>query len=250
MDLLDIFASEQALSAQLDLFGARRERPFDKLRFHIFFDQLFRKVRIHIPRERYDDVRGIVALGDVCAKILAREAAHVVARPEDRAAVAGRPVIGLGEHVQAQIVRRVLHHRDLFQDDPLFPVHLRFGEGRMQDEIGKDLERFFEMFGCRFCIIAGRVFGGESVGLRPDAIHRVGDLKRVSFRRPLEHHVFDKMGDAVFLFRFEAGAGAAESVAALSDAIVWSGFFVGMIHRCLPAFAWSRMRRASAIIIS
>ena len=76
----------------------------------------------------------------------------------------------------------------------------------MQDKIGKDLERFFEMFGGRFCIIAGRIFGGESVGLRPDAIHRVGDLKRVSFRRPLEHHVFDKMGDAVFLFRFEAGA--------------------------------------------
>ena len=46
----------------------------------------------------------------------------------------------------------------------------------------------------------------KRIDLRADPVHRVGNLKGVPLCRALEHHVFDKVRDPVFLFRFKAGA--------------------------------------------
>ena len=59
-----------------------------------------------------------------------------------------------------------------------------------------------------FGIVAGDLLGSKGVDLRADTVHRIGDLKRSAFIRPLEHHVFDEVRYSVFAVRFKGRAGA------------------------------------------
>lgn len=137
MNLLDIFGAEERGSRKRDLFFPREEGALFQRAFKVFCRDVLREGGVYVPRERDDHVFGIVPLGNVGEEVCAGEIFHVLRRPEDGPAVPFPAEIRLREHVEAEIVRRVLRHGDLLEHDPLFPVHLLFGEDGTEHEIGE-----------------------------------------------------------------------------------------------------------------
>jgi hypothetical protein len=54
-------------------------------------------------------------------------------------------------------------------------------------------------------VVAGVLFGGESVELTANRIDCLGDVLSAARRRALEEHVLHEVGDAALLGRFVAG---------------------------------------------
>src|SRR6476620_5513726 len=63
------------------------------------------------------------------------------------------------------------------------------------------------MFVQNLNVEADTFLGSEGVHVAADGIDFAGDFLRAAILRPLEHHVLDKMGDAVPLQVFVAGPG-------------------------------------------
>src|SRR5579862_2907306 len=69
----------------------------------------------------------------------------------------------------------------------------------MLNEIGNDIDRFFEMLIEEARVKAGVLFGSKGVQVAADRFERLRDLLDAVALSPLEHHVLDEMRDAVRL---------------------------------------------------
>ena len=83
-------------------------------------------------------VVGRVVPAKVADQALAIEAAHGVARAQDRAAQRVPAPVGLGEDLVHQVVRSVFDHLDFFLDDLAFVGDVLGVEERILDEVGQD----------------------------------------------------------------------------------------------------------------
>ena len=103
-----------------------------------------------------------------------------------------------------KVVGVVLVHLDFFEDHALLAGQVVGGEGRVEDEIGKQVESGGDVLVEDLDVEADGLFAGERVEVAADGVDFAGELARRTRCRALEDHVLDEVGDAVALWSFVA----------------------------------------------
>ena len=101
---------------------------------------------------------------------------------------------GLRGDVVHQVVRRVLDHRDLLEDDLALRVDV--GEGRTEDHVAHHVERGLEPLVGHSRVHDGRLARRRCVQLAAELVEELGDLLGRVARRALEEEVLDEVRDA------------------------------------------------------
>jgi hypothetical protein len=105
------------------------------------------------------------------------------------------------------ILRIVLHHLDLFQDDLFFTFDFVRRELRVEEKVGEEVDRPGEVFLQDLYVECGGLTGGESVEFSSHRIAFMGDHPGRAPLGALEEHVLSEVGDPPFMFLFIPGAG-------------------------------------------
>ena len=101
---------------------------------------------------------------------------------------------GFGQEVVDEVLRRVLHHRDLLEHD--FPLGVDIGERRGEDHVGHDVEGALEMT-IRDAGVDDRGLARRcGVQLAAHLVEDLGDLLGRVRARALEEQVLDEVRDA------------------------------------------------------
>src|SRR5581483_10363306 len=113
----------------------------------------------------------------------------------------------LGENFVDEIIGVILIHLDFFEDDATFPPNVFHVEGGIQHQVAKNFHRDGKVFVEDLDVETDALFGGKSVHVPANRVHLAGYVFGCAMLSPLEDHVLDKMGDAIPLGVFIAGAG-------------------------------------------
>jgi len=103
-----------------------------------------------------------------------------------------------------KVLRIVQIHLDFFEDNLLFILDVGGIETRVETEIADDVEGDGKILVENFGVETDLLFGGEGVEHAADGIHFAGDGFGGAALRAFEDHVFDEMGEAIFLGNFAA----------------------------------------------
>ena len=159
---------------------------------------------LEIADRRHDQVARRIGVREVRAQQVGVERLDGFAGAENRTAERVILPEPLREELVDEIVRRVLDHLDLFDDDFLFALEVVDAERRVADDVGEDVDGEREMLVEDLDVVARVFLRGERVELAADRIDRLRDVFRRPAGRPLEEHVLDEMGDAAALGGFVA----------------------------------------------
>jgi len=118
----------------------------------------------------------------------------------------GTLVDGGGQPLRHQILRGVLIHINLFQNDAPLQIHILLGKAGVEEHIGENVQPPVQMAAQGAGIEAGVLLGGVGVDLAADGVHVPGQLSGGAPGGAFEKHVLDKVGRAVFGRRLMAGA--------------------------------------------
>jgi len=113
----------------------------------------------------------------------------------------------LSEQLMDQHVRVVFVDLDLFEDDAALALDVRRGKGRIQDQVGQNIQGNGDMLSQGLDVEADGFLAGEGVQVAANGIHLTGDQLRGAGAGALEEHVLHEMRDAVGLRWLAAGAG-------------------------------------------
>ncbi len=112
----------------------------------------------------------------------------------------------LGEEIVDEILRRVVHHRDLFQHHLALRVEIR--ELRREDHVGHHVERPLEVAVGDACIDNRGLARRGGVELAAHLVEDLCDLLRRVRARALEQQVLDEVRDACLRVGLVTGARA------------------------------------------
>ena len=93
----------------------------------------------------------------------------------------------LGQHVVDEVLGRVLHHGDLFQDD--LPLPIEIGERGSDQHVGHDVHGHRQLVVQEAAVDDHVLPGRAGVQLPSKGVEDLGDLFRRVLRRPLEEEV-------------------------------------------------------------
>ena len=208
MHLLDILlpAQEPPVAAvhRLRLLRMARRLPGAQ----IALGHGLERFQIELPSDgKHGIVRAVVLLAERDER-LARDGRNLLLRAQDRARQRMIAEVRLREQIVHQVLRRVLAHGDLLENDAALLFKLRLVHLRIQQQIGQQAHRALQMLGNDLRIIAGAVLCRERVHLAADGVHLHGDFLRRAILRALEKHVLYKVGQAALLLRLVHGARA------------------------------------------
>ena len=82
----------------------------------------------------------------------------------------------LREELVDEVVRRVLDHLDLFDDDLLLALEVLDAERRVADDVGEDVDGERQMLVEHLDVVARVFLGGERVELAADRVDRLRDV--------------------------------------------------------------------------
>ena len=108
----------------------------------------------------------------------------------------------LREELVDEVVRRVLDHLDLFEDDLLLALDVVGAERRVADDVGEDVDGQRQVLVEHLDVVARVFLGRERVELAADGIDRLSNVLGGAAARSLEEHVLDEVRDAATLGRF------------------------------------------------
>ena len=111
--------------------------------------------------------------------------------------------VRLAEQLIDEILRRILGHGDLLQDDAALLLQILRIEGGVQQHVAQQVERLFKVLVDDLGVIAGALLGGKRVHLAADRVHLFGDLHGAALLCALEEHVLDEVRQAVFPARLK-----------------------------------------------
>ena len=104
------------------------------------FDQLADMRVVQVSDRRYNQVLGRIRLPEIRPKKIGAEALDCLAGAENRPPKRMIFPESLGEELMDEVVRRVLDHLDLFDDDLLLPLDVVRRERRIADDVGEDVD--------------------------------------------------------------------------------------------------------------
>ena len=113
----------------------------------------------------------------------------------------------LGEHVEDDVVRRVLRLADFLNDDTAFALDLLVGHRRIGQNVRKNVDAHIKIFGKKPQIIGRFLAAGMRVHVAADILHLGGDVAGRTPFGALEGHMFQHVRDARFGVAFVARAG-------------------------------------------
>ena len=178
-----------------------------------------RRVAVAALRERGGDAVVVDVAGGGQHDVRADVRAPVVAEqrpPRDRGDHLGpadhrpaermRPEDGLGREVVHDVLRVVLHHRDLLEHDLALRVDV--GQRGREDHVRHHVERDVDVVVGDAGVDDGRLARGGGVELAAHRVEQLGDPDGVVALGALEEQVLDEVRDAGLGRRLVAGAGA------------------------------------------
>ena len=173
-----------------DRFGAARQRRERRS------DQIAHGRRLDAPGGGDDEISRRVRAGEVVAKRRGVQRSDRLGGAENRASERMiRPEVGR-EHLVHEVVRRVLDHLDLFEDNVLLAADLLVGEGRIQQQVAQQIDGPREMLVKHLDVVAGVLLRGERIELPADRVDLLCDGLRGARGGPLEQHVLHEVRDA------------------------------------------------------
>ena len=102
---------------------------------------------------------------------------------------ADAPEIGFRQQIVDQILRRILAHRDLFQNNAALFFKFRFIHTRVEQHVAKQIHRARQVLGNHLRIVAGAFLRRERVHLTAQRVHFHGNLLRRAVFRALKKNV-------------------------------------------------------------
>ena len=180
--------------------GRRARRHGRKRRF----SERFERRVFEMPGGRNHQIRREIRPIEISAQPIGVERRDRFRRAENGTSERmSRPEL-LSEHFVHEIIRRILDHLDLFEDDALLAVDVRWTERRPHDEVAQQIDRDRQMIVENLDVVAGVLLRRERVELPADGVDRLRNRLRRTRRRPLEQHVLDEMRDAALRVRSRA----------------------------------------------
>ena len=157
-------------------------------------EELDEALVLHVPRGREDDslarVRAVVVRGERAPGHRRDDLGAADHGPPQRVRAEDRP----RREVMDEVVRRVLDHRDLLEDDLPLGVHVL--ERRPVEHVRHDVERGLQAHVRDARVDDGRLARSGGVQLAAELVEELGDLLRRVPRRALEEQVLDEVGHA------------------------------------------------------
>ena len=92
----------------------------------------------------------------------------------------------LGEHVEDDVVRRVLRLADFLNDDTAFALDLLVGHRRIGQDVRKNVDAHIKIFGKQPQIIGRFLAAGMRVHVAADILHLGGDVAGRTLLVPLK----------------------------------------------------------------
>ena len=163
----------------------------------IFLAEVYQFLEFHVAH--YADnhaVRGVVALHELFEDF-GGEAAHVFLAAEDVVTERMVAEVAFLEVVVDEFGRGVAVEVDFFDDHVFLFLNLVEREGGVEEDVGKEFQTAFQMFGEGRGIDAGLLFGGEGVQFASYAVNAVADVVGVAVFGALEDGMLDEVGDAL-----------------------------------------------------
>ena len=103
--------------------------------------------------------------------------------------------------VEDDVVRRVVGLADLLQDDAALALQLLGVEGGVGQDVADDVGGQRRVLLQHLDVVGGLLARGVGVEVAADGFDLLGDLRGGAAFGALEGHVFEEVGDAVFLRR-------------------------------------------------
>ena len=106
--------------------------------------------------------------------------------------------------VEDDVVGRVVGLADFLQNDAALALQFLRFEHRMGQDVADDVEAQRGVFLQHLDVIGGLLARGIGVDMAADGFDFLGDFRGAAGGGPLEGHVFEEVGDAVFRRGFVA----------------------------------------------
>ena len=132
-------------------------------------------VVVDAPRRGDDDVVRAVAIAVKGAERAPGDGRDHIGRAQDRPSQRMTAEDGPGDQVEDQLLGRVVHHRDLLEDD--LPFRVEVGEAGSEDHVGHDVERGLQVLVEDARVDDRVVARGRGVQLAAERVEDLGDLE-------------------------------------------------------------------------
>ena len=162
--------------------------------------------QVEVAGHRHHDAVGRELALLELADVVAREAADVLRRAEDRASDGVVGVEQVQEVVDHQLVGGVVVHLHLLEDDVALARDLLGGEVALQVDLGDQVDGPADVFVHHLGRDADVLLRREGVEVASDLVHLVGELVGILGLGALEEHMLDEMREAALGFVLVAAA--------------------------------------------
>ena len=160
-----------------------------------------------VPRRRHDHLAGTVRSRVQLAQIIHAERAHGVRRTEDRVPERVFAPECLAMQLEHDVVRRVLDHREFFQDHAALEFQIRLTQRRTEHQIEDHIRRLRQVL-VEHARLIRRVFTpGVRVQRTAERLERERQFLGGAALGALEHHVLQEVRDPHLVARLVQGRG-------------------------------------------
>ena len=205
MALLEVLVSHS--QPNVHVRRGRGERlAVDRKRGERLADDRAHHIRIDVPRGRDDEIARGIRPAEIGAQRRGVEPLHRLGRAENRTPERMFGPEAGGEDFVNEVVRRVLDHLDLFEDDVLLAPDVAVVERRIQQQVRQDVDGAREVLVEHLDVVAGALLRREGVELPANRIDFLRDAFGGAGGRALEQHVLHEMRDADVVGIFVARA--------------------------------------------
>ncbi len=195
----ELHVLEQMLltTGQLERLAGQRERGEPRTRdgAKVFFDGGARGSGLKGADHHEHEIVGHIARVVVRQEVIARDGGKHVAVTDDRMAIRMLAEGGRKKHLAEPVIRVVLPHVNLAQDDVAFANHLVGGQRGVQHGISEHINGHASMLGRDVDVIHRAVEGRVGVKVAAMRLDGQGDFATRAPLGALEQHVFEKMGE-------------------------------------------------------
>ena len=128
--------------------------------------------------------------------------------PQDGAGQRGTLVDRGGQPLRGQVLRGILIHPDLLQNDPALQLYVPLSKTGVEQHVAEQVDGPVQVAVQTPGIVTGELLSGIGVDLPADGVGLPGQSASVPPLGPLEGHVLNKVGRAALRGALVAGAGA------------------------------------------